>query len=78
MPKGVRVRVSLKVQNASVAKLAAREGLKIPWTGMSVSVRVRPEVQKYKQLSYNRLLHHPGTMEIPVQIWTSALNGDMV
>lgn len=72
MPKGVRVRVSLKVQNASVAKLAAREGLKIPWTGMSVSVRVRPEV--HKQLSYNRLLHHPGTMEIPVQIWTSALN----
>ncbi len=76
MPKGVRVRVSLKVQNASVAKLAAREGLKIPWTGMSVSVRVRPEV--HKQLSYSRLLHHPGTMEIPVQIWASALNGDMV
>ena len=33
-----------------------------------------------KQLSYNRLLHHPGTMEIPVQIWASALisiNGGM-
>jgi hypothetical protein len=41
------VRVPLVVQNASVAKLVAREGLKIPWAGMSVSVRVRPEVLNF-------------------------------
>lgn len=47
--RGVRVRVPLPIQNASVVKLVVHAGFKPQWSGMTVRVRLPPDVQNMPQ-----------------------------
>lgn len=68
--------------------VSSKEIVEIINTSLQLNGRVAPRIggwsrfdswQRYKkQLSYKRLLHHPGTMEIPVRFWTSAQNAPMM
>lgn len=57
---GIRVRLPFSVQNASVVKLGVHAGFKPQWSGMTVRVRVPPDVQKiikWKQKNTDKYGH---------------------